>query len=361
MHTSTPEKILVVSCSGGLGHIRAAEAILESCKELHPEIQIKHIDISKYSGRFFRTFFVDSYNFIVKHRPEIFKQVFNFADSEKRKKSFNILLPLLKVSCKKFFKFVAEFNPDRVICTHFAPPALLNTLEHAYPVDVVVTDYYAHNIWLAPGIRTLFVPSESIKNVLTQKYSGNVIVSGIPIHPRFFRKMNDEEIEKKYHLDSHFPTVLFLSGGKGNIDIPTAVKHTLLNSANLNIIAISGKNNPKLYQKLFALKTNKNNYQVIKFTDTVDELMRIADVIITKPGGLTVSECLFLKKPLILTNPIPGQEEKNAEFVVSSNFGFLAQNNADVVDKIKLLLKNKSILSTPREASNPSEIILNQK
>jgi processive 1,2-diacylglycerol beta-glucosyltransferase len=89
--------------------------------------------------------------------------------------------------------------------------------------------------------------------------------------------------------------------------------------------------------------------------------MRIADVIITKPGGLTVSECLFLKKPLVLTNPIPGQEEKNAEFVVGNNFGFLAQSTKDVLDKIRLLLKNKTALSTPKETSNPSEIILNQK
>jgi processive 1,2-diacylglycerol beta-glucosyltransferase len=355
---SSRQKILIISCSGGLGHIRAAEALLENCRELNPEIEVKHIDIANYSGRFFRAFFVDSYNSIVKYCPQLFKYIYHFADNEKRKKIFNILLPILKKSCRKFFNFVNEFNPDRVICTHFAPPALLNTTKHTYPVDVVVTDYYAHQIWLVTGVRNLFVPHESIKKELARKYDGNVVVSGIPIHPRFFKKINDEAVEKKYNLDPHYPTILFVSGGKGTINTFNTIKQTLDSAKNLNIIAISGKNNPKLFNKLNKLKSNQNNFKVMRFTDSVDELMKIADVVITKPGGLTVSELLCLKKSMILTNPIPGQEEKNAEFIMKNNFGFKAQNTADVLEKINLILKHSTPLSSPDSSKNPSEIIL---
>jgi processive 1,2-diacylglycerol beta-glucosyltransferase len=224
---------------------------------------------------------------------------------------------------------------------------------------VVVTDYYAHQIWVAPGIRHLFVATEEIKQALGKKHS-SVIVSGIPIHPRFLKQKNHPQLLLKFKIANQSPVVLFLSGGNGLVDTSKTVEYILKEYSNLTIIAISGKGNETLYQKLIGLPHGKNDYRVFKFLDNIDEWMRIANIIVTKPGGLTVTECLYLKKPMLLLNPIPGQEEKNAQYVTTQHFGKLVNNPKELVSSIKLLLENPSMFKTPPSLPNPNEVIFNQ-
>lgn len=358
-HTPIEKKILLLSCSGGAGHIRAAEALLAAYQKQYPHYTVRHINIAEHSGIILNTVLVYSYHFIIKHRPKIFKKVFYYAETDRGHKALNTLIPLLKLSAKKCIKLIKEFNPDRIICTHFVAPFLFTPTPHCYPIDTVVTDYYAHRSWIAPNIRHLFVASEEMKKTLSNKHS-SIIVSGIPIHPRFLEQKNKFDLYKKLKINPHHPTLLILSGGIGLIDISTAVEYILKECSELNIVAISGKDNETLYQKLSNLDKRKNDYFVFKYLDNIDEWMRIADIVITKPGGLTVTECLHLKKPLLLLNPIPGQEEKNAEYIIKYNFGRLIKTPNELVGSIKLLIENPHFFRTPTLLLDPNEIIINQ-
>jgi processive 1,2-diacylglycerol beta-glucosyltransferase len=344
MKGSAQKKILVISCTGGSGHIRAAEALKKTCDIYYPHIECQHLNLVDYSGWLLKLSMVHSYNFLVKHRPEIFRKLYYYANTQKGKNSLNKTAPFLKMSGKKIIEAVKRFNPDRIICTHFLPPVLLEELNLLCPIDIVVTDFYMHKIWNIPTTRTKFVASDYTKKN-APIHATNVLVSGIPIDPEFYKEKNNAVLKQKFHLTPHFPTVLVLSGGVCLVDPSESVRQILETFSKLNVVVISGKQNKKMYKKLCVLDAHTNNYQVIDFTKEIDEWMRVADVIITKPGGLTLSECLYLQKPLILINPIPGQEEENAKYILKNNFGYLAQTHTEVTAHLSSILNQTHALS----------------
>jgi processive 1,2-diacylglycerol beta-glucosyltransferase len=355
--TSQPQRILIISCLGGMGHVRAAKALLASAEENHPELTVRHIDAVDYCNWFLKASAVDSYEIMIKHWPGLFKKIFEFADTPGGKESFEKSMFLVKQGNKKLLEYVEEFKPDRIIATHFIVPILLSSIQNQFPIDVVVTDYYANLMWINPEVRHLFVASEAIKQAFDKSHP-SIIVSGIPINPRFFKPKNKETLYKKLKLPTDKSIILVLSGGSGLIDTSSVVEKILSLHENVSVVAIAGKNNPELFSKLQKIKSDKNNYQALEFVDTIDEWMYMADVIVSKPGGLTTSEVLYLKKPLLMINPIPGQEEKNAEFVTEHNYGIRIQNTEELPAIITKVLHEPNFLTKPPELPNPNEIIL---
>jgi processive 1,2-diacylglycerol beta-glucosyltransferase len=303
---------------------------------------------------------VHSYNFLVKHQPEIFRKLYYYTDTKKNKNTLKTLLSLTKEKAHKLIEAVNNYNPDRIICTHFLPPVLLKSLAEKYPIDVVVTDYYMHKTWNFPLAKTIFLASEHTKQN-APKTQSSYVVSGIPVDPIFYQTKNKNDLFKKHKLFANTKTILLLSGGVCLIDISKTVEKILSTFSNLNIVVVSGKNNKKTYKKLCALDANKNNYKVLEHTTEIDEWMRLADIIITKPGGLTISECMVLQKPLILVNPIPGQEEENARYLVKNNFGLLAENENSVTKHLATILNNPHVLTTPPKLPRATTIILDHK
>lgn len=350
------KKLLIISCSGGMGHIRAAEALQAHCKKFYPEITCQHFNAAEYSGWFLNASLVKSYEFLIKKHPKVFGALFKLADTAVGKKYIELHTPLLRRSGEPLIDAIARFKPDRIIVTHPIVMPLLEKLPSAPPIDVVVTDYYANKMWLHPDIRHLFVATSEMKEELANEHS-SVIVSGIPLQPVFFEDKDINKLKKLWKIKPNLPTLLLLSGGEGLVDISTTTKHLLKENSNLNIITIAGKN-AALYTKLTSLSPHTNNYQALTFTQKIDELMRIADIIITKPGGLTVAECLYLKKPLITINPIPGQEEANESYITTHKFGIAATTNTEVLQAVRELLAGNIALSLVPDLPNPNSKII---
>ncbi len=351
-------KILFISCLAGMGHIRAAKALFESAAENHPELECQYIDAVDYCSWVLRASVVDSYELMIKHWPQLWEKLYQFADTRNGKSSIDKSTILLKQGNQKLHDYVKAFAPDRIIATHFFVPILLGKLAKKIPTDMVVTDYYANRMWLNRDIRHLFVASQDIKDAFSKDHE-SIIVSGIPISPRFFKTKNLPELRKKFNLPDTKPVVLILSGGTGLIDISKAAENILNNLTNTTVIAVAGKNNPELFLKLNKIKALRGNtYRALEFIDTIDELMALADIIVTKPGGLTISEVLYLKKPLVMINPIPGQEEKNAGFVVEHNYGRLATEAGELSGVVSTILNNPHFLNIPPNQPNPNETIL---
>jgi len=343
------KKILLVSCTAGAGHKRAAEALRLTCDEHFPEYRAEHIDLMDYSDWIVRKTVTSTYHFMTRHLPALYGLLYNISDYTRSAKTLNLFSSMLKINIRKLHKYVAAFAPDRIICTHFLASAFLKNFSETIPTDMLVTDYELNKIVLDPKIRYFFAPTEQIAKEINQAGKTS-FATGIPLHPEFFKEKNIEIIRRDFNLKKGWPTVLLLSGGTGIIDSSLMAEDIINNFKDINLIAISGRHNPRLLQKLniLAEKTGSINYRVIEFTERIDELMRASQVVISKPGGLTLTECLHLKKPILIIDPIPGQEEANADFAEKNNYGRQIADHNELVEILRKVL-NSEIVFTPAQ------------
>ena len=353
---STTKKLLVVSCSTGSGHFRAAEALRLSCQKLYPDVQVQHIDLADYLSGFARAFSVSSYNSFVDRVPGIYKFIYHLADRHLTQKVLAVLRPVLRLGAVKFFKKIKDYQPDYIISTQFFPQLLLPG-KFSTPIDTVITDYHAHRIWLAPNVRNFFVACEATKAEL-EKIGIKSIASGLPLHPRFFTAKDKNDLKKKLNINNDWPIILIMPISCGKISAKEAITTIFSYHKNINVVAISGKNNRHTFNDLENIKeSGQKNFTILKSAGNIDEWMRIADIIVSKAGGLTVSEAVYLQKPLIIINPIPGQEDYNAAYLEKNHYGFKAVSSDDLAKKIQLILLNPGLI---QKKSHPdaSEIIL---
>ncbi|TSC83679.1 MAG: UDP-N-acetylglucosamine:LPS N-acetylglucosamine transferase [Parcubacteria group bacterium Gr01-1014_13] len=353
---SKKEKLLIVSCSTGSGHFRAGEALRLSCQKMYPEIQVQHIDLADYLSGFARTFSVSSYNVLIKHTPKAFKLLYFLTDKVFVQKILGVLRPFFKFGAKMFFKKIEDYQPDYILSTQFTPQLILPK-NFPTPIDTLITDYHAHQVWLSPNVRNFFVASEETRNELKNLGLPSV-VSGIPLHPRFFTPKDTANLKKELNINNDWPIILIMPIACGEIDVKEAINTIFSYNKNVNVVAISGKNNKKNFNELEKIKSSgQKNFIIIKATPRIDDWMRVADIIVSKAGGLTISEVIYLQKPLVVVNPIPGQEDYNTAYLEKNNYCLKADSNDDLAKKIKLLLLNPDIIQK-KSHPNASEIIL---
>ena len=373
------KKLLIVSCSTGSGHFRAAEALRLSCQKMYPEVRVLHIDLADYLSGFARAFSVSSYNLLITRIPKIYKFIYHITDRPFAQKVLIAFRPFFKFGAGAFFKKIKDYQPDFIISTQFTPQLLLPK-NFSTPLDTVITDYHAHQIWLAPCVRNFFVASEDTKIELSRLFfgeksrildsdesesgeklsalSGKIIVSGLPLHSGFFDVKNTAELKKKLNINNDWPIILIMPIASGKISAKDAVSTIFSYHKNINVVAISGKDNRHTFNDLENIKeSGQKNFTILKTADNIDEWMRIADVIVGKAGGLSVSEAMHLQKPIIIINPIPGQEDFNAEYLEKNHYGLKANSSDDLAKKIQTILENPRVLKTESHP-DASEIIL---
>ncbi|MCX6781756.1 MAG: glycosyltransferase [Candidatus Magasanikbacteria bacterium] len=354
---TTPKKILFVSCSAGAGHKRAAEALRLTCAKIYPDIEARHIDLIDYSNGLVKKT-ASSYHFLAKHLPDVYGLLYDGSDSTIAAKFLNYFSSIFQINTKKLRRFVKQYNPDRIICTHFLASPFLKSFAETTPLDMLITDYELNKVVLDPKIRYFFAPEKGIADEISA-LGRQAYATGIPIHPQFFEQKNFNQTLNDFGLNIDIPTVLVMSGGTGLADTTSLVKKVLKNQQKMNLLVISGKNNRQLYGKLSRLTAPSNiNYKIVDFTERIDELMKTADLIITKPGGLTITECMHLAKPLLLVSPIPGQEEANIRFLEKNNYGRLVADHNEITNLIDLVLNGTLKFTSPVLPVNAAETIL---
>lgn len=169
----------------------------------------------------------------------------------------------------------------------------------------------------------------------------------MPISQRFLENFNKKEIKKEFGLKENLKTIIFFAGGRMGLARKNIFEYmqTLANSKeNIQVVAVSGKNQ-KVYEKFKQIAEDKENIKVFEFTNKVPELMSIADLVITKPGGITSSESLASNIPILAINPIPGQEEENAEFLEENKVAIWLRPKDKLEEKLKEILKDETLNS----------------
>lgn len=336
-------KILIVSVSAGAGHVRAANAIQSYLEQAGHEV--KNVDLMDYSKQWFKHIYADKYIDLINNHPKIWKFLFDITDKPTTKSVYKTRRWFEYKLHKKFFDLVTEFQPEHVISTHFMPPEILVRYREKFLVDfelhVAVTDFDVHQLWIHPQVDHFFVAGTLAKTKLLQNgiYPNDVTISGIPISPQFFQNFNKEELLKKWKLNPEKKTLLLMAGGAGVGNLDFISQEILDSVSDIQVVALPGKNK-ELLDKLYTLKEKYGDLITpIAFTNEVHELMFLSDLVVTKPGGLSTSECIALKKPMLLINPIPGQEELNAQSIVNLGLGMLSTN---VVTDLKTMMLNLS-------------------
>jgi processive 1,2-diacylglycerol beta-glucosyltransferase len=356
------KKLLIISLSAGAGHVRAAKALEETAHQKYPELETRHIDMAEYITIPMKKALIDSYGLMVKRVPELWGFLYDRINSPKGADRLTKLTKQLKqVNSLKFRKFVRAYNPNKIICTHFFPTDVLlnapNRFQINQPVCTVITDYDLHSLWFVPNTDHYFVATQKMKQKMIQLDivdRDKITISGIPVSPVFYSQKSIAELRKNYQIPKNKKVVLVLSGGQGLTKSNQVVKLLLKSNLPLTIIAIAGKNK-RLENVLKKIKFPSHiSLLSVGWTETIDEYMRLADVIVTKPGGITTTECVALGKPMIIVDPIPGQEEHNADHILSNDLGVIARNPTD----LQYYVEQGFDYSIAKQKKNAAEIIL---
>jgi processive 1,2-diacylglycerol beta-glucosyltransferase len=346
------KKLLIVSCSGGLGHVRAALALQLSCQKFYPEIEVRHIDMAKHLHWSAYTYVVSSYQLSVRFFPLLYKLTYYLSDSWLTQKLCKTLSPLNRLLAQKFIAYITDYQPNFIISTHYLPQLILPK-NFPGPIDTVITDYYPHKIWLAPKVRNFFVATEEIKNNLAD-IGITAVASGIPIHPDFLVPKDSVRLKNKLGIKNNWPIILLIQTPYEKIKIKEIVSEIVSQRKHkeINIIIINCKHD------LTKLKNDgQTNIIAKQKVENMDEWMRVTDIVIGKAGGLTTTEAMYLQKPIIIINPTPGQEDYNTAYLQQNYYGIKAYSAKDVVLKIENILANPSSINK-KSYPDASKIIL---
>lgn len=318
------KKVLIFYASYGGGHLSAAKSIKQYIDTYYDDVQTEMIDCVKYINKALDKITTAAYREMAKKAPWAWEKVYYKSQDGFLGKVSTTSNKIMAVKMAKLFR---EFQPDVVISTHPFGSQMTSYLKQKGKTNCVLatimTDFKSHDQWLIGNrfVDFYFVSNPSMKEELVQNEidERKVFVTGIPISSRFLQCYDKEDIFSSFELDSTKKTVLFFGGGEYGLgkNKTVAILNTLADFPNIQVIAIAGKNEKmkQEFEQIVEEKKKEKTIKVLPFTDKVPELMSISDLVITKPGGLTVSESLASHLPLVVINPIPGQEEENAEFL----------------------------------------------
>lgn len=351
------KKILLLSVSAGAGHVRAAEALMKTAEtNFHESIETHHIDVMTLVPKLFRKLYAENFIHVVKHHPALWGYMYDKTDKE----SSHSLLSKMKQAIEKLnttelFTEIELFNPDAIICTHFLPAELLSKAltkgKIDIPLYVQVTDFDVHHFWIHPHITGYFCASEEIAYRMKSRGvpQESIHTTGIPISPAFTQNFDKVHLAEKYGLSTDKQTVLLMSGGAGVGDLQSLAEAVLQSHDSCQLIALTGRNEELFTQCEQLAKQYNNRLLPLGYTKTIEELMAISDIAISKPGGLTTSECLAMCLPMIIISPIPGQEERNADYILENGAGLKAHDTAGLIYRLQKILANFSKLKSLKQ------------
>ncbi len=341
-------KILILyACYGG-GHLSAAKSIKQYIDENYSENETILIDCMKYINKGLEKVTTGAYNQMAKRVPRLWGKIYN---NSQKGLSAHISNGANKLMAIKLNKLFIQYNPDIVISTHPFGVQMTTYLKSKKKTNCklasVMTDFAPHDQWLVGSdyIDYIFVSHNAMKSEIASKgiLSSKIYDTGIPISNRFLENFDKCKIKKEFNLDVNKKTILFFAGGEFGLGKNSTLKifQSFINNIKdeYQIITIAGKNE-KMKNAFEDLATSNPNIKIYGYSNQIPELMSISDLVVTKPGGLTVTESLCSALPIVIINPIPGQEVQNAEFLESKGLAIWIKNADDSKKIVSELLNN---------------------
>ena len=343
----TKRKVLILSVSAGDGHIHAAEALHAHSKEHDLAVDATHLDVMDYVPSEFRKVYTDYYFNLVNKAPDLWGNIYDINNEDRRDMGAKkVLRGIEQLNTVALRKAITHFSPEAIVCTHFLPAEILSRMIRrerlTSPVWVQVTDFDLHRLWLHDHMTGYFAANEEVafRMQATGVDAKKIRVTGIPIMPAFSQSFNREKCAQAIGLNPAVKTFLLMGGGAGLGDLATVAENLLGLRDDFQLIVLAGKNVKALASLRLLTEHYPRRLVPVRFTPDVAQLMACADVVITKPGGLTTSECLAMGLPMIINAPIPGQEERNADYLLEQGVALKAFDVATLSYRVRYLLDN---------------------
>lgn len=266
------------------------------------------------------------------------------------KRKFNIYL---KMGNKRLDELIQLHNPDIIIITFpmIVVPEYRNKTGKVIPTFNVMTDFCLHKIWVHENIDRYYVATDYVKQKLVEigTHPSNVKVTGIPIRPQFEVDVPKSIIYKKYGLSSDKKVLLIMAGAHGVLKNVKELCEALLLDSEVQIVVVCGKN-AALKQSLSELEqAHPNQLKALGYVEQIDELFRVTDCMITKPGGITLTEATAIGVPVILYKPVPGQEKENALFFEDYGAAIVINRHEDILESVTNLLQDEEKLESMKQ------------
>lgn len=335
------KKVLIFSESFGLGHERAASALIKSIQLLDPDIQVMHTNSIRRSFPKLTNAFLKVYLQVITNLPHIWHRIYENGRKNSGDSSKNLVYRLLAEGINKTIK---EFRPDIIVCTHPFPAAVICKLKQAgldVPLVGVITDYDVHAYWLDSCVDMYIIGDEKLEADFKRlKFNPRKVLStGIPIDPVFNNKLNKEYARELLGIDNKRPAVLVAGGGWGLGNLGQIARKIADIPEKPQVVIVTGTNSG-LEKMLNSSLGKKSNITVKGLVNNMHEYMQAADVMVTKPGGLTTSEGLAAGLPMVLFDVIYGQEVWNARFLTEQDAAVKCPSPDDIQHTVRNLITN---------------------
>lgn len=352
-------KILILYSSLGSGHISAAKALSEAFNQ-YDDVEVRCEDALAHSIPIYRRVVTEAYAQLSERVPQLYRAFYEGTDIEELEKSLDNNIIWAKLE-RPFFgqleKLLKEAEPDVIVCVQQIPSRLLQLVENqeetGRPQYVVVTDSIAHSTWINYGVSGYFLPNDLSRNFLLQRGVDESLlhVTGIPIRLEILQDKSRAAARAKLDLPTDGTVVALMGGGLNPKRVCRLVEDLLAYGGFDTLVLAAGRNE----HLLDALEGITGNDQValrkVGMIDYVDDLIVACDLIITKAGGLMTSEILARGKPMVLVDPIPGQEEQNADVIAAAGAGMQLRLLEMVAPALSYLLKNPERLRAMEQAA----------
>lgn len=378
-------KAIILSASTGGGHMSAANAIKEYLKENDCFAEV--VDALEHISPILNKTITETYEYIATKNPLLWKMIYNSSNKKSFNKLINIITSLIG---KRLMPLIEENHPDVIITTHPFTTEMISKLKSdgkiSAPLVCVMTDYAPHRTWINEKVDAYIVANKDMAYPMAEMGVSpeKIYPFGIPVDDAFFSKLNKSEVLDELDFEKNVPTILIMAGSYGLANIEKIYSELREIKNEFQVIIITGKNQklydrmqkilcgkhfskrqlilsklsdltskfnkPKILKKIISKKKQySKKTKIIYFTNEVNKYMFISDLIITKPGGLTVSEALASGLPMALYDAIPGQEEENEEFLVSNSMAIRLNTSESIKEKIEHLLDHPKVLNSLKD------------
>ena len=371
-------RVLILSVTAGYGHLSAAQAIAEELDSRNVTTRV--LDLYEETNTLLFNVIDKGYSFSIRHVPTGFGVFYRVLETRNKKEQgggFNPIGVMNKLSSVRFVRFIKDFSPDCIVCTHPLAAMVVSSLKIRGKIRVpaigIVTDYTILPYWEdCTAVEYIVIAHELLSYRATKRGIApeRLLPVGIPIKAKFSRSITKEEARMQSGIPLGPPAVLVMSGSMGHGDLLTMTNDLMAIPIPLEIIVVCGRNE-EVYRTLVERNgglPNNGRLHVIGFTDQVDVLMNAVDCIITKPGGLSISESLVKELPMILITPIPGQEERNIDFLMNMGAALRASKTFSVTEavhylfecpgRLRLMQESIALIRKPNAAKDLADFIL---
>ncbi|MGO4694284.1 glycosyltransferase [Paenibacillus sp. 2TAB26] len=347
-------KLLILYASYGEGHLQVARAI-KSAWEEHGNYRTVMVDLMAEShpwiNEFAKRFYLKSYT----HMPSLYGWLYDFTRLMKHDSLFGGLLH--SFGTEKIRRILAVEQPDIVVHTFpsFALPKLKKRKSFHPPSYAVITDFDLHRRWVHPSVDRYYVATEDLRLELSSLGIPEraIQVSGIPLKHGFRATAASSELYERYKLNPNQPIVLIMAGAQGVLPDVSQICSSLLQNAEVQVALVCGHNlfMKNIIEQQFQAHEGASRLQVYGFIESIHELMAISNCLITKPGGVTLSEAIAAELPIFIYKPVPGQEKQNALYLKSKGAAVVAYEVNELTEQILKLVHDPLRLTNSRQST----------